>query len=174
MMRTSKEIGLRPKASEGLLRRGGAYDPFAWVQQVDRWFDELRREFDRSWPAWTGFGAPLAKSETVRGPAVDVRDNGAEFVVTAELPGVSKDDVEIQATPMGLEIRAEARKEREEKDDSYVYRERNYTGFYRRLPLPAEIDPEKVVATLKDGTLEVRLPKQEPTPASKAVKVKVQ
>src|SRR2546422_9746381 len=161
MTQKNKETGIKPKASEGIVRKGVASDPFAWFQQVDRWFDDLRSEFDQVWSAWTGSAGPLVRDETVREPAVDVKDKGTEFVVTAELPGVSKDDVEITATSRGLEIRAAAQRQTEEKDENYVYRERNYTEFYRNVPLPAEITADKVVATLKDGTLEVRLPKAE-------------
>lgn len=172
MMRKTKTTDIAPKTSEGLTLWGGVMDPFRVFADMDRWFDDVRREFERTWSPWTG--TALAAEDGVRVPAVDVRDEGAEFVVSAELPGISKDDVEIEATPEALEIRARVRSEREEKDEKYFFRERTYRTYHRTLPLPAEVVPEKAVADLKDGVLEIRLPKKEPTPAPKAVQVKVQ
>ena len=174
MMRKNKEAGIRPQKNTGLARKGVEYSPFAWFRDVDRWFDDLRRDFDERWTDWPRFGTFLGNGEAVREPKIDLQDRGAEFLVTAEIPGVSKDDVEIRATPNSLEIRAETRGEQETKDETYVFRERNYSAFYRTLPLPDEVVPEKVVATMKDGTLEVRLPKREQTPVTKSVTVKVE
>ena len=63
---------------------------------------------------------------------------------------------------------------REENDETYFFRERTFRRYHRTLDLPAEVVPEKAAAQLKDGVLEVRIPKKEPTPAPKAVQVKVQ
>jgi len=172
MMRKTKATEIAPKASESFPFWGGAADPFRAFPDMDRWFDDIRREFGRALTPWTG--TPLALEDRIRVPAVDVRDEGAEFIVTAELPGVSKDQVEIEATPESLEIRAEVRGERDEKDEKYYFRERTFRGYRRILDLPAEVAPDKADAELKDGVLEIRLPKKEPTPAPKAVQVKVQ
>ena len=174
MMRKNKETGIAPQASEGMTRKGFEDDPFAWARQIDRWFDDVRREFDEHWAAWPRFGISPRNGETAREPTIDLQDQGTEFVVTAEMPGVSKDDVEIHATPNSLEIRSETRAQREEKDETYLFRERTYGAFYRSLRLPGAIVPEDVVATMKDGTVEVRLPKQQLAPATKSVAVKVQ
>jgi HSP20 family protein len=172
MMRKAKATEIAPKASESFPLWGGAADPFRVFADMDRWIDDVRREFGRVLTPWSG--TALTLEDGTRVPAVDVRDEGAEFVVTAELPGVSKDQIEIEATPESLEIRAEVRGEREEKDEKYYFRERTFRGYRRALDLPAEVVPEKAAAQLKDGILEIRLPKKEPTPAPKAVQVKVQ
>ena len=172
MMRKTKTADIAPKASEDLSLWGGAADPFRAFADLDRWVDDVRREFEKTWSPFSG--TLLGREDGVRVPAVDVRDEGAEFVVTAELPGVSRDDVEVEATPESLQIRTQVRSEREEKDEKYFFRERRSRAYDRTLPFPAEVVPEKAVADLKDGVLEVRLPKKEPTPAPKAVNVKVQ
>ena len=59
-----------------------------------------------------------------------------------------------------MEIKAERRSEQEEKSGSYLRRERTHTSFYRRIALPAEVQPEKAKAKYRDGVLELRLPKQ--------------
>ena len=172
MMRKTKGTEIAPKASESSSLWGGVTDPFRVFAEMDRWLDDVRRDFGSLWTPEAGTG--LASVAGVRVPAVDVRDEGAEFVVSAELPGVSKDDVKIQATPEGVEINAEVRGEREETDEKYFFRERTYRAYHRTVPLPAEVVADKAVADLKDGILEIRLPKREPTPAPKAVQVKVQ
>ena len=87
--------------------------PFAWFEDVDRWFDSFRRTFeDRFWGGplarWTGPDAP------VREPLVDLIDKRSEYVVHAELPGVSKEDVDLTVTSEGIEIRAQTNHSREE------------------------------------------------------------
>lgn len=147
--------------------------PFAWFDEMDRWFDNFRRSFeDRFW------GSPLARwsdaDGRIRQPAVDVIDEGSEFVVRAELPGVSKENVDLTVTPEGIEIRAETKRSHEEKDRNYYYQERTYQAFQRALSFPAEVKADLAAASLNDGVLEMRIPKKEPTPESKPVKVPVE
>ena len=147
--------------------------PFAWFEDVDRWFDSFRRTFeDRFWGGplarWTGSDAP------VREPLVDLIDQGSEFIVRAELPGVSKEDVDLTVTADGIEIRAKTDRSREEKEKDYYYSERTYQALHRVLSFPEEVKADLASATLKDGVLEVRVPKTHPTPESKPVKVPVE
>ena len=81
---------------------------FGWFEDMDRWFDNVRRTFeDRFWGGplarWTGSDAP------VREPLVDLIDKGSEYVVRAEVPGVSKEDVDLTVTQDGIEIRAQTK-----------------------------------------------------------------
>lgn len=147
--------------------------PFAWLDDMDRWFDNVRRTFDeRFW------GGPLARwsdsALRVREPLVDLIDKGSEFVVRAELPGVAKEDVDLTVTNDGIEIRAETNRSREEKEKDYEYRERTYQALHRVLSFPDEVKADLASATLKDGVLEVRVPKKDPTPEPKPVKVPVE
>jgi len=147
--------------------------PFDWFQEMDRWFDDFRQSFnDRFW------GGSLGRSEEtsfqVREPLVDLIDKGSEFVVRAELPGVAKEDVDLTVTPDGIEIRAEANRSREEKEKNYYYQERTYQALQRALKFPAEVQADLAAANLKDGVLEVRIPKKEPTTEPKPVKVPVE
>jgi HSP20 family protein len=147
--------------------------PFAWFEDVDRWFDSLRRDFeDRFWGRSLGRveGSDLA----IREPLVDVIDQGSEFVVRAELPGVSKEDIDLKVTSDGIEIRAKADRSREEKEKDYYFRERTYQAYERALSFPEEVKADLASAALKDGVLEVRIPKKQPTPESKPVKVPVE
>lgn len=161
-MERKEEVGLATTARS----------PFAWFDEMDRVFDSFRRTFeDRFW------GAPLVHwgdaDGTIRVPPVDLIDQGSEFVVRAELPGVSKEDVDLTVTPEAIEVRARTNRSREEKDQDYYYQERTTQAFQRALTFPAEVKSDLAAASLKDGVLEVRVPKREPTPEAKPVKVPV-
>lgn len=144
-----------------------------WFTDVDRWFDDLRGEFEQRF--W-GPVAPFGRDGLVaaRQPLVDLADNGREFILTAELPGVKGEDLDIQVTSEGIEIGAETQKETRGTRNDYAYRERTHSSFRRLLPFPEEVLPERVASKLTDGVLEVRLPKKEPTPKREPVKVRVE
>src|SRR5207245_8231567 len=92
----------------------------------------------------------------------------------AQLRGVAKEDVDLTGRKEGIEIRAETNRSREEKEKNYEYRERTYQALHRVLSFPEEVKADLAVATLKDGVLEVRIPKKEPTPEPRPVKVPVE
>ncbi len=174
MLRKTKNTDLAPKSGEQTPERSMAPRSTAdWFAEMDRWFDNLRNEFEQR------FWGPIAPVEregglAIRQPPVDLADNGREFVLTAELPGVNKEDLDLRVTPDGIEIAAETRREKEENEKDYHYRERSYSSFRRVLPFPEEVIPEQVEARLTDGVLEVHLPKREPTPKREPVKVRVE
>jgi len=167
-----KNMEIQAKEGQTSLART-TVSPFAWLDDMDRWFDNFRRSFEDRFG-----GGPLARwtdsDLRVREPLVDLIDKGSEFVVRAELPGVAKEDVDLTVTADGIEIRAETNRSREEEDKNYQYRERTYQALHRVLSLPEEVKAELASATLKDGVLEVRVPKKEPTPEPKPVKVPVE
>lgn len=118
------------------------------------WFDggELDRWFARA------VGAPSLSGWS---PAVDVEENENAFVVTAELAGLSEDDVELSLENGVLSISGEKREEREEGNKEagrHIY-ERRYGRFERNFSLPRTVDADKVDATFKNGVLTVTLPK---------------
>lgn len=94
-------------------------------------------------------------------PYVDVMEKGNDVIVTADLPGVDKKDIKISVRGDVLEISAERKMEREEKEKGYLRHERSYNRFYRSIRLPAAVDKSKAKATLNNGVLEVTLPKIE-------------
>jgi HSP20 family protein len=110
----------------------------------------------------------------IRQPLVDLADNGEEYVVKAELPGIKREDLKIEITENGIEISGETKTEQkeEDKDKGYLKRERRYASFFRSLPLPDAVLTDKAEAELKDGVLTVKLPKAAP-PEKKTKKVQV-
>lgn len=92
---------------------------------------------------------------------VDIRETPESFEVTAALPGVRPEDVDIQVQGDSVTIKGESREEREEKDAAWLRRERRYGAFQRSFTLPARIDADKAVASYEHGLLRLRLPKSE-------------
>lgn len=174
MIRKTKGTDLATRVSDRIpARTFDPRSPFEWFEEMDRWFDDVRRSLEgRFWgPSWL---VPADANVDARAPLVDLVDEGREFVLRAELPGVSKEDLDIRVSPDGIEMRAEAEREKEEKEPHYYYRERAYRAFHRRIPLPEEVFADRTEAKLKDGVLEVRIPKREPTPKRDPVKVRVE
>jgi HSP20 family protein len=93
-------------------------------------------------------------------PAVDVNENNQEVTVTAELPGIDPKDVEIDVSGSTLTISGEKKQECEETKQNYHYMERSFGRFQRSIELPSSVDPDKVDAVYKNGTLTISLAKR--------------
>jgi HSP20 family protein len=103
---------------------------------------------------------------------VDLYEDKNDIVVKAELPGIEKDNVEVNLTDHTLTIKGEKKKEEEVKEENYYRTERSYGSFVRTVEIPKDVHADKVRANFKNGILEVRLPKTEEAKA-KEIKVKV-
>ena len=94
-------------------------------------------------------------------PAMDLVESGDHFVLRADLPGLSEEDVKIELEDTTLTISGERAAEHESKDEGYYRLERAFGSFARTLQLPKGINPESVSARFDRGVLEVRIPKPE-------------
>lgn len=94
-------------------------------------------------------------------PNVDIQETPTELVVTAELPGIKKKDINLNVTEDTIEISAETRGEVAEERPGFVHKERRMGRFYRSLWLPYKVKPDGAKAKYSDGVLEVRLPRAE-------------
>lgn len=103
-------------------------------------------------------GCPVPPSLGYR---VDVREDAEHVYIEAELPGLTKEDIEITLEDGVLTIAGEKKLENEEEREGYQLRERRYGKFSRRFELPSVVDEAKVRANLKDGVLLVTLDKRE-------------
>ncbi|HJX04419.1 MAG TPA: Hsp20/alpha crystallin family protein [Thermoplasmata archaeon] len=144
-------------------------NPSSLMADMDRIFDDFRSDWENLFIVPRSFAA-----EQVRQPLIDLADNGKEYVVKAEVPGLKKEDLNIEITENGIEISGETKSEENEEDKSggYIRRERKYSSFFRSLPLPDAVLTDKADAELKDGVLTVKLPKAAP-PEKKTKKVQV-
>jgi HSP20 family protein len=126
-------------------------DPFtAMRREMDRLFDDMTKSFSLARPAM-GMG--------VMAPRVDVKETEQAVEVQAELPGVEEKDVELQLADNVLTIRGEKKQAREEKEKGYYLMERSYGAFMRQIPMPVEVDEDKVEARFEKGVLRIVLPK---------------
>jgi HSP20 family protein len=131
------------------------FDPFSEMvtlrQAMDRLFED-------------SFVSPLTlrgvNGETA-GPALDVHETGDEIVVSAALPGLKPDDVDITITGQTLSIRGEFKADEKVQRDQYLYRERRYGSFHRQLQLPVRVQGDAATATFEDGVLTLSIPKAE-------------
>ena len=140
-------------------------NPMAVMRDMDRLFDDFRSEWENA------FMYPRATAtDIIRQPLVDLADTGKEYVVKAELPGVSKEDLSIEVSDNSIEISSESKEEKKEEKKGYIRRERRYASFYRSIPLPEDVLPDKASAELKEGVLTVTLPKAS-APEKKVKKV---
>jgi HSP20 family protein len=142
----------------------------AWEREIDRMFDDFRHLIP--WPRlWGAERWPAAAELHV--PAVDVYEQDDEVVVKAEIPGMSKEDIEVNLSDSVLTLKGEKKKEEEIKERGYYRCERSFGAFSRTIRLPSEVKTDQAKATFKDGVLEVRLPKTEEA-KRKAITVKVE
>jgi HSP20 family protein len=105
-------------------------------------------------------------------PKVDVAETNDAVHVTADLPGLSENDIEVTLSDGHLHIRGEKHDRKEDKDKNYHRIERTYGSFQRSIALPAEVDSEKVDASFKNGVLSVVLPKIATAISGKKIAVK--
>jgi HSP20 family protein len=96
-----------------------------------------------------------------REPFIDVIESDKEIIATAEMPGLEKQDININITEDRLEISAETKHEEKKEEKGYIYRERRSGSYYRAISLPSPVDPDKSKATYKNGVLEIKMPKTE-------------
>ena len=105
-------------------------------------------------------------------PAVDIFEDSELFVLTAELPGLTSQDVEVKMEDQQLSIRGERKLEHEDKRDGYHRIERTYGRFMRTFSLPNTVESEKIEASYKNGLLQILIPKRtEVLPKQITVKV---
>jgi len=123
-------------------------------------FTALRRNFDRFFDDFGIGGWPPIRLT----PRVDVTDTNGVIEITAELPGLEDKDVNVAFEDGALTISGEKKAETQKTEKDYVYSERSFGAFTRRIPLPAGVDASSVKAELSKGVLRVSVAK--PTGAS--------
>jgi HSP20 family protein len=124
-------------------------------RELDQLTNRLSQMFEE------GSGYPMPSSAGAWMPAVSVEETENELILTAELPGVNADDVDIQLENNILTMRGEKSEERKEADTNRRYHlwERSYGSFQRSFTLPRTVRADEITAEFKDGLLQVRMPK---------------
>ncbi len=132
------------------------WDPFKDLQGLQ---DRMNNLFSETTGRRTGRYEDLFGGQW--SPRVDIYETKEAFVVSAEVPGMDLKDLDLQIQENVLTLKGDRRFEREVEEDSYHRVERAYGTFQRSFALPKTVDQDNVKAGLKDGVLEVRIPKQE-------------
>jgi HSP20 family protein len=123
------------------------------IAEMERAFD---RFFGHRWPLDN-----LFQVEGLRMPSLDVVDRETEVLVRAEIPGIDKKDINVTLTDNVLTIKGQTSKEEKEEKGDYYRNEISSASFARSITVPTNVDITKSVANLKDGILEIKLPKAE-------------
>ena len=131
------------------------WEPFRRVAPFYADFDKLANEAEGTWH-----------------PSVDISENENAFVLKAELPGVNREDINIDINNKTLTLKGEKKFEEKTEKENYVRVDRRYGSFSRTFTLSDKVDTENVKAAYKDGVLEVTLPKKEEA-KPKEIKVEV-
>jgi len=117
--------------------------------QMDRLFDNFYRTFESD--------KDLASDY----PVVDIKETKDDFIIKAEVPGMSKDDIKINISENTVTIKGEKKEEKKENDINYHRIERRFGSFQRSFSLTSPIDSDKIKASCKDGILTITIPKKE-------------
>lgn len=166
----SNAMSLVPELGRKFLptRRRDDRDPVTSLRRrVDSIFDEFARDFS------LGLETPFKGLAEGYMPRVDVTENDKEIIVSAELPGMDEKNVNVSVAKDTLIIEGEKKEEQEEKGKNSYSLERTWGSFSRAIPIPMEVDANKIDATFKKGVLTVKLPKtRESLSESRHIKVK--
>jgi HSP20 family protein len=130
------------------------------VRELNTLQNEMNRLFN------TFFDAPAPSNTALSGqrrwvPAMDLTETGEEFVLHADLPGLSDGDVNLELEDNVLTISGERKSSHEDRKEGYYRVERAWGSFSRSLTLPEGVNPEAITASFDRGVLEVRIPKPE-------------
>ncbi|MEW9922247.1 Hsp20/alpha crystallin family protein [Marimonas sp. MJW-29] len=146
--------------------------------------DNFRREMETMMSRFFGGSSPFLPFETKAqrtgfpsldmtgaiSPAIDINETDTAIELTAELPGLSEDDVEIELKDRRLTLRGQKKVTHDQKGDLHIS-ERSYGSFSRAMMLPDTVDIEKISAEFDKGILRVNMPKTEPKDPSRKIKV---
>jgi HSP20 family protein len=128
--------------------------------------DEIEAEMQRFWhQPWSFLSGPFHPFQAMRRasqawtPRIEVLEKSDAIIVKVELPGLKKEDVQVEVHGGQLIITGESKADSEVKEEDYDYSERSVGSLYRSMPVPTGVTPEQIEATLNDGVLEVSVPK---------------
>ncbi|EIJ65070.1 Hsp20/alpha crystallin family protein [Candidatus Nitrosopumilus salaria BD31] len=134
---------------------------------IDKSIENLRKEMEKAFSSFPSISMP-----TIPHTSCDIIDEGNQFRVKMDTPGIKKNELKLNVTDNSIEVTGEHKEE--EKKKNYLRKERHSVSYYQTIPLSEKIIPGKVKAKLTDGVLDITLPKTKPTPAPKKRSVNVQ
>jgi len=170
------KIGPRPKTPAPQVDPDSSHSLAGLQDQLEEMFDRYFRHWPGHLPRFTDPWGVDPSSEYMgfdRAPTVDMSETDQGYRITAELPGMDEENLDIDLTDNVLTIRGEKREEREEKKKAYHLKECRYGQFRRSLRLPEDVNTNKISAKFKKGVLKLDMPKTKDA-KKRAHKIKVQ
>jgi HSP20 family protein len=137
-------------------------------RELQRLLEQMQENFEQGGRWWESASGEDGGTASVR---VDLEDRDAELLLTADLPGFEKDDIDLRVTDHTLHLEAEHEDTTEETGGEYVRRERRRAAVARSVPLPEAVEVDDIAATYENGVLTVRMPKSEPATAGTHIEV---
>jgi HSP20 family protein len=128
-------------------------------EEIDRLFDDFGTGFLRKPLSQRMHSLLPAAGSWGVSPAIELAECNGQYEITAELPGIAPENIEIKLSDGMITIRGEKSEEKKEEKDNYLMSERHYGSFHRSLSLPAGVDADAVSASVSNGVLKVTLPK---------------
>lgn len=168
------------------------WDPFSDLARIREQMDKFAASMFNEWPGYWGYGGGRRAGRGMRhlmmpgpgkamrspwagwtfGPSVDVKETDKDIVVSAEVPGVDPDNIDVEVTEDSVILKGEVKQEESAENETYRMTERRYGAFHRVIPLPAEVKASEARADYRNGVLEIRIPRSENAKA-RSVKLKV-
>lgn len=168
-IKKKNKIDIKPKKRKTDIIERSPYN--LWTE-MDRMFDDFRMGFDDLFWPFKYTRSPVEYNNT-RTPPMDLADLGDKYELHAEMPGIPKEQINIEVTPNNIEISAEYDEEKENKDKNWIHRERSSVKYYRSFETPEEVKVDDIEAEFNDGILKVILPKIKPEIEKKSKKIKI-
>jgi HSP20 family protein len=159
----------------------GAYGggPFSVMRRISDEMDRLFEGFGfgrgalSGEPGWQGALTPGAEQgAALWSPHLEMFERDGKLLVTADLPGVKKEDVKVEVDQDAITIQGQRRHEQTSRQQGYYRSERSYGSFYRTIPLPEGADPSTASATFRDGVLEIALQAPQKRAGSRSLEIK--
>jgi HSP20 family protein len=168
----AKNIPAKKSETQGLAPFWGT----SWAD-FDRALENFRRDMERSFASFPSFkfpSMPMPAMPKMIPSSCDIIDEGDKLRIKMDVPGIKKNEIDLNVTDNSVEISAQHKESSEEKKKNFLRRERSEISYYRTLPLPEKVNSSQAKATLTDGVLDVVLPKTTPTAVPKKKSIPVQ
>ena len=142
-------------------------NPFDRLEEL---FDRMSRQIEDAARTWETTELPTFETG-FESMAIDLADQEDEYVVTVDVPGFDKDEIDIRVADQALRIDAEHEEETEEEAEEYLRKERHEKSLHRMIRLPEAVNEEEITATVKNGVLTIHVPKAEPMEGAKRIEI---
>lgn len=147
-----------------------SFPTLSGISDFDKAFDTLKKDLERSFASFPRMD--FSAFPKIHESGCDVIDEGKQFRMKMNVPGLKKNEINLNVTDNSIEVTGEHKEE--EKKKNFLRKERHSMSYYQTIPFSEKIVPGKVKAKVTDGVLDVIIPKAKPTPTPKKRSVKVQ